>query len=112
MLKFIVTGTIPVEVTAVIEAESEQEAKDMFDMADCCVDSSDADITFTDCCQGSADIDEVKCPAADKWEEMSPLDRAIVLKENGVSDECAMDICDRDYLYEIDEEWWEYFEVE
>lgn len=109
-LKFIVTGTISIEVTAVIEAENEAEAKDMFDTVDCCVESCDANITFTDCSQSASDIDDVGCAAADKWESMSRLDRANVLKDNGVSDDCAIDVSERDYLYEIDEEWWEYFD--
>jgi hypothetical protein len=109
-IKFVVTGTISIEVTAVIEADNETEAKDMFDTADCCVESCDANITFTDCSQSASDIDEVACPAADKWEELSRLERAIILKDNGVEHDCAFDISERDYLYEIDEEWWGYFD--
>jgi len=109
-IKFTVTGTIEVEVTAVIEADNETEAKDMFDTADCCVESCDNSITFTDCNQNSSSVDEVKCDAADKWESMSRLERAIILKDNGVSHDCAFDVSERNYLYEIDEEWWEYFD--
>lgn len=110
--KYVVKGTISVEVTAVIEAESEQDAQDAFDTADCCVESCDNNITFTDCSQSSSDIDEVDWPAADKWESLEPLERAIILKDNGVSNEAAFDVAEREYLCEIDEEWWEYFDEE
>jgi hypothetical protein len=109
-VKFTVTGTITVEVTAEIEADNEADAKDIFDSADVCVESCDSDITFTDCSQSASDVDKVGCDAADKWEELSRLERAIVLKDNGVSDDCALDVSDRDHLYEIDEEWWVYFQ--
>jgi hypothetical protein len=109
-IKFEVTGTISIEVTAVIEADTEADAKDMFDSADCCVESCDESITFTDCSQSASDVDDVKCPAADKWEGLSRLERAIILKDNGVDHEEAFDISERDYLTEIDEEWWSYFD--
>lgn len=108
-IKFIVIGTINVEVTAEIVAENEQDAKNTFDSADCCIESCDSDITFTDCSQSGSDIDEVKCPAADKWEELSRLDRAVILKENGMDEEEALEEAKKDYLYEIDEEYWEHF---
>ena len=111
-VKFTVIGTISVEVTAVIEADSEKDAQDMFDSADVCIESCDSDITFSDCSQSGSEVDKVECPAADKWESLSRLERAIVLKENGVSDDCALDVSERDHLYEIDEEWWEYFDEE
>jgi len=108
-MKFIVTGIANIEITAEIEADSKEEAKSEFDSADFCPEST-ADITITSANQCGSDVEDVVWLAADKWEELSPLERAIILKENGVSDENALNICQRDYLIEIDEEWWEYFD--
>jgi hypothetical protein len=112
MIKFILDFTIKHEGSATIMADSLEDAKEKLDSGDSCLEFCDTDIVITECCQSDAEIDNESCPAEDKWEELTPLARAIILKDNGVSDEAAMDICDRDYLSEIDEEWWEYFDEE
>ena len=107
-MKFIITGTISVEVTASIEADSEEDAKSLLDSADCCVESNDADVVFTDCCQSGTEIDNVSCPSYDNWESLSNLERANILKENGASDEAAFESANLDFS-DLPDEWQEYF---
>jgi hypothetical protein len=112
MIKFILDFTIKHEGSAIVMADSLEDAKEKLDMGDGCLEFIDSDIVVTECCQSDVDIDNESCPACDKWEGMSQLERAIVLKDNGVSDECAIEVAERDYLFEIDEEWWGYFDEE
>lgn len=112
MIKVHITGKVTHDIDVVIEAESVQDAKEILDMGDGCLEFCDEAIRVVGCCQYEVDIESEKVPAADKWESLSVLERAIVLKENGVSDEAALDVAERDYLFDIDEEWWGYFDEE
>ena len=109
-MKFIVKGTIEVEVTATIDADTGLDAQDQFDSADCCVESCDTNIVFDECSQNGSSVDSVECPASDKWDELSVLERANILKENGLSDDASIKVAQRDYLSEIDEELQEHFD--
>ena len=108
-MKFVVKGTISVEVTATIDAESPYDAESQFDSADCCVDCCDENITFDDCSQSGSDVDEVSCPAYDKWEKSSYLERAFIMSENGVSHETAYESAQLDFN-ELEVEWQEFFD--
>lgn len=109
MPKFTVTGTLTIDVTASIEAESEQDAKDQLDMADCCAESTDESITFNDCCQADCEIDEVTWDAEKKWNDLSKSERMEMLKGNGASDDAAYYIAGRSFK-DVPNEWQEYFE--
>jgi hypothetical protein len=109
-MKFVVTGTITIDVTATIDADSEHDAQSQLDSVDCCVESCDENIIFNECCQSGSNVDEVSCPAYDKWEEMSILERANVFKDNGASDESALETAQNDNFYNLPEEWQGYFD--
>jgi hypothetical protein len=108
-MKYTITGTIEVAVTAVVEADSVAEAEDIFDSLDCCVDTTDGDVTFTECSQNNSYVESTTCLAEEKWDGMSALERANVLKENGASDEAAFESAEMDFR-DLDEEWQAYFD--
>ena len=109
-MRFVVSGTITVDVTATIDADSPEDAQSQLDSADCCVESCDANLVFNECCQSGSSVDEVSCPAYDKWESSSYLERAFVLSENGVSHEEAFETAQGDNFYNLPEEWQGYFD--
>ncbi len=109
-MKFIVSGTIEIEVTATIEADSRKEAEEMLDGADCCAESCDSSVVFSECSQSRSSVDEITCPAEKKFEDMTTLERAIVLKDNGVEDGEALEAANEDSIWDIDEDWQGYFD--
>ena len=109
-MKFIGSATITHEVDFEIEADSIGEMRDMLETADCCIESCDEAILFVTCCQSQVNIDSEECVNENIWDNMSKLERANVLKENGLSDEAAFDIAQSESLTDIDEELWDYFD--
>ena len=109
-MKFRGSATITHEVDFEIEAANAGEMRDMLDTADCCVESCDGDIIFTTCCQSQVTIDSEECVNENIWDNMSKLERANVLKENGLSDDASFDIAQSESLTDIDEELWDHFD--
>ena len=107
-MKYTVTATIGVDVTATIEAESKDDAESMLDSADVTVESCDTEITFDNACQINCDIDETICVGEKIWDEMSKSERMEMLKGNGVSDDTAYNKAGGDFDG-LPTEWQEYF---
>lgn len=111
-LKFHVTGTVEMQVSATIEADSYHEANELFDSGNYALEACDGDVTVTDGTQNSTDVETTSCPAEQKWDSMSILERASLLKENGAGDETALDTAQQDDFFNMPEEWQGYFEDE
>jgi len=111
-MKFHVTGTVQMQVEATIEADSFSDANELFDDGCYALEACDHSVTVTDGTQNSTDVETVSCPAEQKWDGMSILDRAIVLKENGISDKDALEEAQSDSFFDVQENWREYFEEE
>ena len=112
MVKIELVCRITHDVSVTVLADTITEAKEMVDLGDASLDFCDEGIEVTSCCQAETVFDSENIPAENKWNEMSRLERAIVLKDNGVSDDCAIEVSGRDELFDIDEEWWGYFDEE
>lgn len=107
-MKFEVTKTIEFEVTATIEAMDETEAEAIMDSAQWCAETCDEAVIVTECGEQRSSTDNIINLAEQKWESMSKLERAGILKENGASDESAYETADMDFS-DIPDEWKEYF---
>ena len=109
MMKYTVIGTKTFDVTFIVEAEDEQEARDAFDSTDCMVEITDDDVIVDSCYECTSEIDDVICDAEEKWNDLEKSERMEILKGNGVSDDSAYEIAGRDFD-SIPDEWKEFFE--
>ena len=107
-MKYTVSATIGVDVTATIEAEDADDAERQLDSADVTVESCDNDITFNNCCQINCNVDSVSCDGEKKWNDLSKFNRMEILRGNDVTDDAAYDIAGRSFE-NIPTEWKGYF---
>ena len=104
-MKYRVRKTIEFDIVATVEAEDTADAERELDLAtaDCTIEASN--IMVTDCSENSSEMGETVNLSAEKWETMSVLARANLLKENGAGDDDALEIADENDLERIPEEY-------
>jgi len=104
-MRFKVKGTLTVDVEIEIEADSHAEAQEELESMDLFVDDS---ITCTELSiTNHADV-ETRNLCVEEYDKMTKLDRAKILEDNGVTDEAAYEIADREGC-EVPPEWLEFF---
>jgi hypothetical protein len=107
-MKHTVTGTMQIDITATIDAEDVEDAKRAIESADCCVESTDQNIIFNNCCQSFIEIDHIVCDGQKLWRDLSKTDRMATLVGNGASDDAAYEMAGREF-FDLPIQWQGYF---